>query len=69
MTTTDECKHRMNIVEAAESIVNMRSPRAGEFYPAVTGFAPVQLDAPKECGGVDQVCNFRRTGDANPAVV
>ena len=29
----------------------------------------MQLDAPKECGGVDQVCDFSRTGDANPAVI
>jgi hypothetical protein len=27
LTTTDECKHRVNIVEAAEAVVNVRSPR------------------------------------------
>ena len=29
LTATDECQHRVNIVEAAETIVNMWSPCAG----------------------------------------
>ena len=66
LTTTDECKHGVNVVENTSS---MWSPRVGEFYPAVSGFSALQLNAPKERRGVDQVCNFRRTGGANPAVV
>lgn len=69
LTATDECEHRVNIVEAAEAVVNVRSPRVGEFTPAVPRFSAEQLNAPEERRGVDQVCNFRRTGGAHPAVV
>src|SRR5829696_7215652 len=69
LTATDECKHRVNIVEAAEAVVNVRSPRVGEFTPGVSRFSAEQLNAPKERRGVNQVCNFRRTRGAHPTVV
>ena len=65
----DEGEHRVQVVEAAEAVVDVRRPGVGELEPAPADVAAGELDAPEQRRRVDQVGDRLGAAGANVVVV
>src|SRR5205085_1384208 len=66
---SDEGDHRVQVVEGAEAVADMRGPGGGEFVPARAGVDALQFDSPQQRRGIDHVGDLARLIGAHTRVV